>query len=108
MAKAPFMAEVVFNPRPPCGGRWVVHLHASFDFLVDSKKISAAATSNANKMLTTARFIVGSSFPECGCISLDQVNPSGFSLLTLKYREKGKMRAGRHVHVASFFPVAGH
>ena len=69
MAKAPFVAAVVFSPRPPCGGRWVVHLLALFDFFIVSINISAAATSTANKMLTIARFIVVSSFPHT-CFSI--------------------------------------
>ncbi len=46
-----------------CGAARVIHLHAFFDFFIVSRNISAAATSKANKMLATARFIVGHSFP---------------------------------------------
>jgi hypothetical protein len=36
-----------------------------------------------------------------GFFSFDQVNPSGFTLLTLKYKEEGKMQAEAHEGVIS-------
>src|SRR5271157_4924376 len=94
MAKTPFVAAAVFNPRPPCGGRWVVHLHAFFDCFIDSINSSAAATSTANKMLTIARFIVGSSFPHTRFLSLHDfpTNPSNIR----GERRKDKEESGKN------------
>jgi len=95
MAKPPFIAAAVFNPRPPCGSRSAVHLHALFDFFMVSINISAAASSNAMRTFATARFIVEPPFLNVGAFLLIRSslnrNPQ-----TLKYREEGKMQAGAH------------
>src|SRR5271157_2481635 len=76
--RASFHGGGSVQPTTPCGSRWGVHLLASFDFFTDSINISAAATSTANKMLTTARFIVGPPFRTHAFYSLHDfpTNPS--------------------------------
>ena len=93
MAKSPFIAAVAFRPRPPCGGRWVVHLHAFFDCFIVSINISAPASSNAMRILATARFIVDPPFLNVGVFLLIRSSLNR-NPLTLKYREEGKMQAG--------------
>jgi hypothetical protein len=81
MAKASFQGGKS-SPYGPLRDRSGVHLRTLFDFFIVSINISAAATSKANKTLTTARFIADPPFLNVGVFLLirnipqrDPLNP---------------------------------